>query len=136
MASIDIGALERAVDDMLDGVAVGDDVISFELDSVATYGGPDEHGSQFVMVIGVGTGGITVKCPLGHVAPADIPITDGWDRLFVVIKGSSVQGNWALGLTGGFRPTWHKTKRAAVAAGRRRMAIIQWHTTRSNGGAA
>ncbi len=131
-APIDLDELAAAVA----GPQVGDQVWSWHDDEVMTYLGPDEHGSQHVVVIGI-TGGITagvgadnsgVKCPVGRVAPADVDVTsDRWDHLFTVAKGKgpSWLGNWFVEVVGSW-PTWHKTKRAAVAAGRRRTAIVKW----------
>ncbi len=121
---IDLDELAAAVA----GPQTGDRVWSWHDDEVMIYRGPDDHGSQHVVIIG-GPDDSGVKCPPGRVAPADIDVTsDRWDHLFVVQKGRgpSWLGNWALGLTGGHVPTWHKTKKDAIAAGRRRMAIVNW----------
>lgn len=135
---LDIKAMGEAVDAAIaadDGapqpaatIAVGDTVISWGWESAITYGGPDEHGSEQVFVIGVGHGGVTVKCPPERVAPADTPLADAKDPRIKIDKYKSAAwiGDWWLRLPG-VRASGHKTKRDAVATARRRLAILDWH---------
>jgi hypothetical protein len=115
------------------GIGIGEDVIAWEVGSVVTYGGPDEHGSRFIMVIGVGKNAMTVKCPPEHVAPAGTPLADAKDPRIVVSKrqGWALAGQWLLDLPGQ-RRSQHKLKKDAVEAGRRRLAILDWHAAQAS----
>lgn len=137
---IDIQAMGAAVTTALaaanDGPAVGDTVITWMAQEPVTYGGPDAHGSSFVMVIGVGKNGMTVKCPPDRAAPADTPLADAKDPRIQVVRlaRSSFHGSWQLRLDvdgPAALPSTHKTKTAAVNEGQRRLAIVDWHAARS-----
>jgi len=54
-----LGEAAVAADEAQTGISVGDTVIAWEVDKPVTYGGPDEHGSSMVWVIGIGTGAMT-----------------------------------------------------------------------------
>lgn len=134
---LDLKALGEAVDAAMTmqpkpstQITVGDTVIAWDADNPVTYGGPDEYGMSTVWVIGIGTGGMTVKCPPDRVAPAGTPLADPKDPRIRISKrhGPSWLGNWWLEVPGS--GSWHKTKRAATAEGQRRLAISDWHTAR------
>lgn len=125
---IDLAALESAVDKTI--AEVGALVISWDNEKPVEYGGPDPHGSSLVYVIGRGQGGMTVLCPPNRVAPANTTLTHPSDPRIDVFKGKRpapfFHGDWCLSLPG-LKTTWHKTKREAMAAAVRRLAILDWH---------
>jgi hypothetical protein len=112
-------------------VRVGDTVIAWDMTTSVTYGGVDEHGSTFTIVIGRGVNSMTVLCPPDRVAPAGTPLADAKDPRLSIEKGKgpSWLGNWRLNVPANrIGGSWHKTKRDAVAEGQRRLAIADWHT--------
>ena len=103
------------------------------------YGGVDPLRPEFPTLSGDLTQSRrtwTRRCGPQFVAPADIPIPSRDPRV-VVTKGNARAAGiwdlppqaWVLTLAVGDAPspTWHKTKRDAVAAGHRQLAIMLWH---------
>jgi len=136
---LDMAALGVAVDAAMtpadpdtpsSGIEVGALVLSWDLERPVEYGGVDEHAATsngLVYVVGRGKGGMTVLCQPEMVAPANTTLAHPKDpRIQVDKTAPSFHGTWRMGLPGR-RATWHKTRREAVAAGQRRLAIIDWH---------
>ena len=104
-------------------------VIAWSWDEPITYHGPMD-GREGV-IIGATT---RVYGPFHTVAPADTPLADPKDARIEVTKTQrgyypTHRGPWRLVMAGyEGRGGFHKTKRDAVAAGRRRLAILDWHT--------
>ncbi|MEU4749432.1 hypothetical protein AB0F93_00450 [Micromonospora tulbaghiae] len=116
----------------------GDMVIAWNDDGPVEYGGPDPHSatsSGYVMVMGVGKGGMKVLCQPWKVAPAGTALADPKDPRIAVEKRrrpmTYLPGDWMLAMPDG-KVSWFKTKREAVAAARRRLAIIDYHAARPN----
>lgn len=115
--------------------AIGGRVISWNYDMPVQYGGDDDGGYERLK-IGVGSGGSPVlHCAPDRVAPADTVLADKKDPRIVVDKYPArrdrvfgVAGDWRLQIEGK-PPTWFKTKGAAIAAGQRRLAILDYHRT-------
>lgn len=109
---------------------VGEKVIHWGWEATLPWGGPGEHGGE-QLVIGATT---SVLCSPDRCAPADTPLADPKDPRLVVRKGKKpgawLAGDWVLELPGR-TATWHKTKRNATAAGRRRLAILDFHAARA-----
>lgn len=115
---------------------IGTTVITMGGLDPVTYAGRDPHGGGFESTT-FRASGCTVHCDPERVAPASTPLADAKDPRITVTKGTIREaraaghygrGSWTLHLPG-TRATWHNTKAEAVAAGRRRLAILDWHAS-------
>ncbi|MEV0732423.1 hypothetical protein [Polymorphospora sp. NPDC050346] len=117
------------------GIAVGDEVISWYDDEPVIYGGPGDGGPFTTLRFAFGSGRLPTRlCEPDRVAPVDTPIPDRDERIVVEKRPTRERpygeaGVWRLTLPGTIHPTWHRTKRDAVATGLRRLAIRDWHAT-------
>jgi len=107
---------------------IGQPVMSWYDSETVTYGGEDENRDGFVSLrVGIGSGALPVrKCERNRVAPVNTPIPMKDDRVQVEKlskKAYWMQGPWMLTLPDSM-PDYFRTKRDAVAAGLRRVAII------------
>ena len=113
-------------------VAVGARVISWYDDKPVEYGGAGD-GPWTTLSFALFAGGLPVRrCEPHRVAPADVPVAVADPRVSVVKCAKAdvpygEPGPWRLTLPGVTHPSWHRIKRDAVAAGLRRLAILDWH---------
>lgn len=113
---------------------IGQPVLTMSIPELYLYEGPDDLGFESIRygaTIGIATA-------FDRIAPADTPIPAADDRVQVEKRpmlearraGHYGRGSWRLALPD--RPyTWHNTKGEAVAAGLRRLAILDWHAAQS-----
>jgi len=111
---------------------IGKPVISAAWDDEYEYAGEPADGFAGITL---GHQARRISSEFQHVAPADTPIP-AQDERVVVVKSTAAAarargvrypaGPWMLDLPGR-RPSWHKTKRDALAKGLRVMAIRDWH---------
>jgi hypothetical protein len=117
------------------GIAPGDLVITFYDDKPMLYGGNEDGPFTTLSFKALGGGTPERKCDPGQVAPASTPIPAADPRVSVAKRRRDEAPQpgyiWALSLPGAERPTWHKTKRHAVATSLRRLAILDWHAARA-----
>jgi hypothetical protein len=103
---------------------VGDAVLSFWDDEPRTYGGVNADGAvtlRFQMFSGQRP---VRHCPADRVAPADVAVPAADARVSVrKLAVATYYGAWLLELPG-MAPDAFKRKRDAVAAGLRRLAIL------------
>jgi hypothetical protein len=119
-------------------IAAGDLVISWYDSGPVQYGGPDDRGRGHSTLSCelLGTSAPVRECDPARVAPADIPIPAQDARVNVAKRPrtempNGAAGPWRLTLPGVTQPSWHRLQRDAVAAGLRRLAILDWHATRA-----
>lgn len=110
---------------------IGQPVLTMAHEGTMRYDGPDSGGFESMIF---GMGGTGILTTFDRIAPADIPIADSDPRI-TVTKGTTAEarraghygrGAWRLSLPERW-DTWHDTKRDAVTAGLRRLAILDWH---------
>lgn len=119
-------------------IAIGEMVIAWNHDRPMQYGGPGDGPYEEVSFGLADKSAPVLKCDFRHVAPAGTPIPAQDARVTVSQRPRGerpehAEGLWRLTLPGVPWPSWHRTKRAATAAGLRRLAIIDWHAARSPG---
>ncbi|MEV0732421.1 hypothetical protein [Polymorphospora sp. NPDC050346] len=115
------------------GLAVGEKVMSWEHDMEIRYGGPSDA-YAYAVLTDRATGEPVLYCPPQHVAPVGTPIPVKDERVVIEKRPTWERpygevGVWRLTLPSG-EPSWHRTKREAIAHGHRRLAILDWHADR------
>lgn len=116
---------------------IGQPVLSWSNEERYIYLGPDGDRSG-MNSLEIGRNGIRLRASFDSVAPADVvvPLRDirvnvsKGDLRTARACGHYGRGAWMLNLPGR-RTTWHNTKGEAMAAGLRRLAIIDWHASLS-----
>jgi hypothetical protein len=119
-------------------IKVGDPVIGWGwgVDQPLVWGGVGDSVPGFESTsISFGAKPSTQYCEVTRVAPADTPLADAKDPRIRVHhdKGHKTRnraywlpGDWCLELPDTV-PSWFKTKKDAVEAAVRRLAILDWH---------
>lgn len=107
--------------------AVGELVISWWDDRPVFYGGLPREGVETYARYGTPYTQRTRFCDPGRVAPATTPLAASNDPRLTVVKGRKphpwLDGPWNLTHPGADAPEWFRTKREALDAGMRRLAI-------------
>ena len=116
---------------------VGQRVLSWYDDDVVEYGGREDDDQFSSLAFALFAGKLPVrKCTPGRVAPEGTPIPAKDDRVQVVKHAKRpfpwAAGAWELALPGQ-KPDFFATKRDATTTGRRRLAILDWHTAQDTG---
>lgn len=119
-------------------IEIGDTVITWNDSEPRIYGGPSDdpafESTKFDMRYG---GTPTILCSAERVAPATVTIPDSDARVTTVKHARKLashhSGPWELQLPGiaTSDSSFFKTKRDAVAAGLRRLAILDFHANQT-----
>lgn len=116
-------------------IEIGTTVITWNAREPRIYGGPNDHPGMESTKYDMRNGGLpTILCEAERVAPATVTIGDTDSRIHTVKHARKLRshhsGPWELQLPGVAvsDTSFFKTKRDAVAAGLRRLAILDFHT--------
>jgi len=115
----------------------GDPIIGWSYAGDIVWGGPGDRDPRFESYQISFNGPSTLSCPVTRVAPAGTPLADTKDPRIEIVhhKGYRtrnaaywLKGDWHLTLTDiGAGAGWFKTKKDALAAAVRHLAIVDWH---------
>lgn len=119
----------------------GTKVIAWGYHEPITYGGPDDDRSGFTTVeFSFGAAGPVLRAQPDKIAPADTPLPEANDSRISVEKrpltearaaGHYGRGSWKATVEGALYPVWENTKKEAVLAAQRRLAILDWQAAQT-----